>query len=442
MPKRNKGYFDTLLHSIRSFFIWIWEKPLELMKIRWTQNTGKKILSIILAFLFWLFVIDQVDPEITKVIENVPVQLINIQELDQNNLKIMNQYDYFVNVEVIGRRNSVLGMSASGISLWADMRTVRAGNNSIYINRTINAEDVSIKSVFPNDLSINTERIVSIPKPIKIEITDQFADTFYQERLETSPSDIKVTGPESFVASVAYLGASIGVGNLEADLSREVVVTPYDEDGNLVTGVNLESSYANVFLKLGQLKEVPIEVDVTGEPSEGYEIVSIRTIPETISVSGHVDTIKSLVEVNADSVILSGDETETLIIEKDLVFPNDILPQSHIGPIQVEVIIEEIQTKEFTFDTKEMPVIVGLNFDYSYEILEADAPIIVRVEDIKSIIESLEKDDLQLDLNLSNVDKVGIYRLKINLTSQKQIKKYVIEPANIEVEITEKESKD
>ena len=342
MPKRNSGLLASLWESALKLFKWILSLPKRLLHVKWSQNTGKKMLSIVLALLFWLFVMDQEDPEINRVFENVPVQLINLQELDQNNLKIMNQYDYFVNVEVTGRRNTVLNMNANSISLWADMRTVRAGSNNVYINRSINTEAVSIKSVLPNEVSINVERIVSIPKPVRITITDRFSESYFQEKLSVSPSEVKVSGPESQVAAVSYLGASLAVGTLESDLSREVTILPYDENGEVVSGVVTELSYADVYLSLGRLKDVGINVDVQGNPMEGYEIVSIRTIPEVIAVSGQVDAVAGVEMLVAEAVTLSGDEDSSVIVEKDLIMPDGVTAQSHLGPIQVEIIIEQI----------------------------------------------------------------------------------------------------
>lgn len=441
MPKRNNGLLASLWESALKLFKWILSLPKRLLHVKWSQNTGKKMLSVVLALLFWLFVMDQEDPEINRVFENVPVQLINLQELDQNNLKIMNQYDYFVNVEVTGRRNTVLNMNENSISLWADMRTVRAGSNNVYINRSINTEAVSIKSVLPNEVSINVERIVSIPKPVKITITDRFSESYFQEKLSVSPSEIKVSGPESQVAAVSYLGASLAVGTLESDLSREVTILPYDENGEVVSGVVTELSYADIYLSLGRLKNVGINVDVQGNPMEGYEIVSIRTIPESIAVSGQVDAVAGVETLVAEAVTLSGDEDSTVIVEKDLIMPDGVTAQSHLGPIQVEIIIEQIQSKEFTFDIIDLPI-VNLDDAFTYEILDLETPITVKVSDIESLIEPLVKDDLRLDLNLSNVDRPGIYRLKINVTSDETYKEVEINPLNIEVNVTEKNAEE
>ncbi len=293
----------------------------------------------------------------------------------------------------------------------------------------------------PNEVSINVERIVSIPKPVRITITDRFSESYFQEKLSVSPSEVKVSGPESQVAAVSYLGASLAVGTLESDLSREVTILPYDENGEVVSGVVTELSYADVYLSLGRLKDVGINVDVQGNPMEGYEIVSIRTIPEVIAVSGQVDAVAGVEMLVAEAVTLSGDEDSSVIVEKDLIMPDGVTAQSHLGPIQVEIIIEQIQSKEFTFNITDLPI-VNLDDAFTYEILDLETPITVKVSDIESLIEPLVKDDLRLDLNLSNVDRPGIYRLKINVTSDETYKEVEINPLNIEVNVTEKNAEE
>lgn len=133
---QSEFHLDELLKKV---FKWFVSLPKSIFDAKLSHNTGTKLLSLLMAILFWFFVMDQVDPEISRVIESVPVQLINTQELDQSNLKIMNQTDYFVNVEVTGRRNNVLSLNAKSIYLWADMRSVRNGINNVFINSSINS---------------------------------------------------------------------------------------------------------------------------------------------------------------------------------------------------------------------------------------------------------------------------------------------------------------
>ncbi|OJV61764.1 MAG: hypothetical protein BGO41_15895 [Clostridiales bacterium 38-18] len=438
MPQKNKTPF--FFNSTKNMFVkainWIVKLPKAIFDIKLSHNTGTKILSLAMAILFWIFVMDQVDPEITRIIENVPVQLTNTQELDQNNLKIMNQTDYFVNVEVTGRRNNVLSLNAKNISLWADLRSVRSGINNVYINSTINSESVSIKAVVPNEIVLTVDRVVSLPKPVQIIISDQYQDTLYQKNLEVTPLEIKVTGPESLVNSVSYLGGTISVGTLDNDYQREVSLVPYSFDGEVVNGVTLESSYANISLTIGKNKSISIEPLVTGVPAEGYKVVGITVNPQNVTVQGDVTNIDDITTLMTKEIQLNGDETATLIVEKELNLPEGITVSTGIPTVQVEIQIEEVQTKEFTFAINELPI-VNLNQGFITDLNSNDGVITVKVTDIESVIAGLSKNDLHLDLNFSNVTEAGNYRLIVNYSSVNNLENITIDPEYVDVNVSE-----
>ena len=351
-------------------------------------------------------------------------------------MKVMNQTDFFVNVEVTGRRNNVLGLNSKNIYLWADMRSVRSGINNVFINSTINSESVSIKAVLPTEIVLTVERVVSLPKPVKIILSDDFQESLFQESLEVNPVEIKVTGPESLVNSVSYLGGTISVNAITSDHEREVSIVPYSFDGEVVNGVSLERSYAKLNLSIGKTKLVPIVPDVKGEALSGFKIVSVKTIPEIISLSGEIGIIDKLENIFTDVIQLNGDEASSFIVEKELILPEGVKMVGQDGPIQVEFVIEQIQTKEFLFDIGEIPKV---NLDDKFTIdLSANPQIVsVKVMDIESIIVDLTKNDILLDVNFSNVIAAGIYRLQINASEGDKFGQIEINPLYIDVNVIE-----
>lgn len=421
---------DGILKGIR----WIKNLPRAFFTINLSHNTGLKLFSLILALLFWVYVMDQVDPEITRVFENVPIQLINLQELDQNNLKIMNQHDYFVNVEVVGRRNNVINLNSKSIYLWTDMRGVKKGTNTLSINKTINSEAVTIKTIIPNNIVLQVDQIVSLPKPVRVSVTGDYTSDIYQEGITVSPDEIKVTGPESIVNTVAYLGGSINVSNLTANLAKDISLIPYDYDGEIVNGVTLDNNYTNVTLVLGKTKNVELHAVVEGDPKEGYKVVSYKTIPAFISIKGDVDAVNAVEYITPEKITLKGTEESTFIIEKDLVLPEGVTTDSVEGPVQVEVEVEQLQTKEFTFAAKDLPI-VNLSEEYTTDLAQNDQLINVKIREIESIVKALSKTDIHLALNFSNVDKPGVYRLKVTLSDQDRFNEINIDPGYVEVNV-------
>lgn len=430
MPNKPlKSLSTSLVNGIK----WIRNLPRAFFTVNLSHNTGIKLFSLVLAVLFWVYVMDQVDPEITKVFENVPIQLINLQELDQNNLKIMNQHDYFVNVEVVGRRNNVLNLNSKSIYLWADMRGVKKGTNTLSINKTINSEAVMINTILPSDIVLQVDQIVSLPKPVKVAFNGDFTTAIYQEALTINPDEIKVTGPESIVNTVSYLGGTVNIENLTSDLTKDISLVPYNYDGEIVNGVTLDNNYSNIALKLGKTKTVDLKAIVEGMPREGYEVVSYKTIPSSINIQGDVEKINNVEVINPEKIVLKGDEDTTFIIEKDLNLPEGV-GTTTTGPVQVEVEIEALQTKEFTFAAKDLPI-VNLQENFTTDLADSEQMITVKIKEIESIIKSLAKSDIHLYLNFSNVDKQGAYKLKVIVSDQDSFKEIMIDPIYIDVNV-------
>ena len=425
--------------SIKKIIASIKNLPKAFFSINLSHNSGTKFFSLMLAILFWVFVMDQVDPEISKVFESVPVQLINLQELDQNNLMIMDQHDFFVNVEVTGRRNNVLNLNASSIYLWADVRNAKKGSNILQINKTINSEAVSIQTLIPNEIVLSVDQIVSIPKPVKVTMSGDFQDNLYQSDLSVSPEEVKVTGPETLVNQVAYLGATINVSNISADTSKDVSLVPYDNDDQMVNGVTLENSYSNISLNIGQMKTLEIMPKIIGTPAEGYEIVSVSVLPETVTISGSEALIRDLNSIEAEAINLKGDEKATMIVEKSLLLPNGVTSDISDENVQIEVQIEPIITKEFSFNIKDIPI-VNLSDSLKTDIANKDGAISIKVKDVESIINEITRNDLHLSINFGIVDKAGLYRLKINVANEESFNEISIDPVYIEVNVTENTS--
>ena len=52
------------------------------------ENTKIKLISLLSAIVLWLYVMAIVDPQETKLFENIPVTITNLDELDSNDFVI------------------------------------------------------------------------------------------------------------------------------------------------------------------------------------------------------------------------------------------------------------------------------------------------------------------------------------------------------------------
>jgi len=402
--------------------------------INLSHNTGQKFFSLIIAIFFWLFVMDQVNPEITRVIENVPVNITNVQELNQQNYVIMNPKDYFSDVEITGRRNNIINVNSDEISLWVDLSDVVKGDNKLIINNSNISDEVSISGITPEKVEINIDEIVSIAKPVSVELTGEFATNYYQYSMILKPNEVKVSGPESIVNTVNYIGGSIDVSEVTADLTKDITLTAYDINDEIVNNVNLDINYVNVSLEVGQAKLVNLESTIEGEQNENFRITDVYLTPDSITIKGPTNLINSIDQISVEPVVLLGNEIETFSVEKKVVVPSGVEIQNSSDVIQIELVVEPIVSKDFNIETKDI-VFENLNDRFTSTISPEQAEIIVTVIGIQSEIDKINEEDILLYLNYETVTKEGLYKLKVLNKTNFEVDEFIISPEYIECEI-------
>ena len=111
-------------------------------KSKFSRNTAPKILSLIFAIVFWIFVMDQVNPEMMRELEDIPVQLIGVEELKSNNFEIMGERDFLVNVTFKGRRNEVIKITKADIDITANIGQLKSGDQTVLLGKNVSVAEI------------------------------------------------------------------------------------------------------------------------------------------------------------------------------------------------------------------------------------------------------------------------------------------------------------
>ena len=71
------------------------------------NNSKIKIISLLSAMVLWMYVMAIVDPEETKLFENIPVTITNKNELNERDLVIYPEQDLTTNIYVTGKLSNL-----------------------------------------------------------------------------------------------------------------------------------------------------------------------------------------------------------------------------------------------------------------------------------------------------------------------------------------------
>lgn len=404
-------------------------------KSRLSKNTAPKVLSLLCAAILWFYVMNQVNPEVIREIQNVHVKLVGTEEMSNNNLEIMGEVDYFVDVKIKGRRKEAYSLTTENIELIADLRGYDKGMNNVPLRKSINAENITIVELSKPDIKIFLDKIVEITKEVRIDIIGEVPSGYIPGDLVLQPETIIVIGPESVVNNVSGLVGVLDIGDGTSSVTKEIPISPQNNDGEIVMGVTLKSDYVKSDYSISKRKSVPIAKNITGNVANGYKLITSTVTPNNVVIDGEKALINAVSTMRTNPVSIERLK-EDFRIEVQLIPENGVRTPFFSGSTVIEGVIEEIISKEFTIDIKDIPTI-SLNTDFETDISKSAESVVVRINDATSILGEVIKSDIDLFINAGNL-KIGENEVELKINVNGTYESVQVIPNKIIINVTNK----
>ncbi len=390
-----------------------------LKKSRLTHNTGLKIVSLCFALIFWVYVMDQVNPLMTQTREHIKVELLNQGQLIQNGLILMDQDDYFVDVKIEGRRNDLFEVNSDSIVITADLEGYGKGKSSIPIQAQSTSPDCTIVDLSQKDIKVFLDKLVEIEKSVKLDIKGNPQTGYVKGQLSINPQEILVKGPESYVNSVASLAGVLNLDGFDAGVSKEIPIKPVDNDGNIVKGVELGENYINAHIDIWKGRKVSINPALKGDVKKGYSIVEVKVIPQVMDIQGEKEIIEKINRINTKIIDVSG-LTQSTDVRVGLEIPKRVKSQS-VETALVKIKVEPLETK-----IVEVPVqsISFINIPENLDIIDGGmkGEVSIVVEDVESVLDKLTEKDFTLVIDMKDAHAGTNKKIPVTIDSKYDLK--------------------
>ncbi|MBN2793833.1 MAG: hypothetical protein JXR88_00400 [Clostridia bacterium] len=401
---------------------------------KFSRNTMPKLLSILFAVVFWIFVMDQVNPEITKQIDNVQVVLIGVTELEANGYEIMGERDFEVDVVIKGRRNEVLNISKSDIEITADLGDLKNGMQTVRLEKKLEAEEVAIQELSKDTVPIDIDAIIRKPIDVEINTIGHVPSEYIAEDMTLSLQQIFISGPETYVNLVDHMEGELNISNSTTQISKDLAVVPVDSSGEIVTGIEVETNYVTVSIPISKVAEIEIQPQYTGFVQDGYQLMTVIVNPEAINVRGKRDDINSLKYIETTPIDLNN-ASETFEVKTSIEVPESITINQYFDEVSLTFVIEEIITKEFNFDYSDI-TFINMADPLRTNINTLEGQVLIRVTAVESIIDNLSKNDIGLYIDADNFE-VGEVEALIQLNKSNDFNEIEILPETITLEVVD-----
>ena len=387
------------------------------------NNSKIKIISLLSAMVLWMYVMAIVDPEETKLFENIPVTITNKNELNERDLVIYPEQDLTTNIYVTGKLSNLKKVTKDDINVYGQINNPLEGNNEIYLKVSTSQR---VNYDFKNPVMIVTlEKIISEDKSIKVDITGSGKNNVDNIILQDNIDKVSVSGPRSLVNKVKRVVGTVKVNGEINDFSQSIKLEPVDAKGKVVEGIELEKDSVNVNITLLTQKTVPITLKLSDNGESG---VNYTMSQNTVTIKGKKDIVDSINDIETQPVKLSEILPGT---SKDIYLqvPSGITIETKY--ITIKKNSEENAVAEYTYTAENIEIRNNTeNIDKSK--IKFPNSINVSIEYLQSI-GSINKDDIKLYIDLNEVS-LEDNTCKIKYESIYEIKKITIDPDTVTIE--------
>ena len=387
------------------------------------NNSKIKIISLLSAMVLWMYVMAIVDPEETKLFENIPVTITNKNELNERDLVIYPEQDLTTNIYVTGKLSNLKKVTKDDINVYGQINNPLEGNNEIYLKVSTSQR---VNYDFKNPVMIVTlEKIISEDKSIKVDITGSGKNNVDNIMLQDNIDKVSVSGPRSLVNKVKRVVGTVKVNGELNDFSQSIKLEPVDANGKVVEGIELEKDSVNVNITLLTQKTVPITLKLSDNSESG---VNYTMSQNTVTIKGKKDIVDSINDIETQPVKLSEILPGT---SKDIYLqvPSGITIETKY--ITIKKNSEENAVAEYTYTAENIEVRNNTeNIDKSK--IKFPNSINVSIEYLQSI-GSINKDDIKLYIDLNEVS-LEDNTCKIKYESIYEIEKIKIDPDTVTIE--------
>ena len=316
------------------------------------------LLSLVIAFGIWLFVVSVVSPESETIIQGIPVILDGENILADRDLIIVSDKNFTVDLKLFGNRVDLKKLSASNITLLADLSQITTPGEhniryAIVYPAIIKDGNVDALERNPQHITLTIAERGWKDVPVKVKYTGSVSTNYVADRQnpQFDHAMITVSGPVEELEKVDHASISVDLnGKVETIVGsfRPTLCTANGTPLNDTSKLTMNVNEVRATIKIHKIKKVPLVLEVI--PGGGLTENDVKLTPtlESIVVSGSDSVLENL-----DKLVVGQIHLAELMESTDLSFaitmPAGISNVTGVTELGVNVeLLKQLDTYEFT----------------------------------------------------------------------------------------------
>lgn len=206
------------------------------------------LLSLLISFGLWLYVVTVISPQSETTIYNVAVEVVGADQLDAKDLVLTSETkDLTVDLKLRGNRSDLSKLSSSNITIIADLSHIaKAGEHQIEYTISFQSGTAEVIEQTPQYIAVQVQEQATKTVPVKVNCVGSVKDGYEadKESVTMNHTAVTVKGPKEMVDQIAYAGITVDLSGKMTSFVDDYALTLYGN--NYLPLVNVQYVTTNL----------------------------------------------------------------------------------------------------------------------------------------------------------------------------------------------------
>ena len=377
------------------------------------------LLSAVVAFGLWVYVVTVISPEYETTISDIPVKIVgeDLLEYKKIPLVLMTEDVPKVDLKLYGNRSDLNKLTNENITIRVDVSNVaepgeQSLNFTISYPGHINENEIQVQSRNPGRINLVFEKLVRKDVPVEVIYSGTQAEGYIIDKTEATldHEKISISGPESVVNQIAKATIKVDLEGRTESFSESYRYTLCDENGKAVDASRIVTNAAEVkhTLIIRKVKEIALRVNLIESGGATADTVEVLIDPQTIRIAGSEAALEGLEELVLGSIDLSKISGMTRY-DMEIVLPTGVTNITGVTKAGVIVRVKERQTKTFEITSSQIQLI---NVPEKMKATLVSQNLTITIRGTQEQLNQMTAEDILVQVDLSGESKKGMVTLK------------------------------
>lgn len=367
------------------------------------------VISVVAAFLIWMYITSTQEEEITLEFNNVQVVFSGAETMQESKGFVVTDVNTeSVTVWITGTRQNIGKLESSDLKAVIDLSQVtKTGNNlfryDIEYPDSVDASSVKVENSYPENILFSVTKLSTKTVPVQGAFLGKTAEGYVAEALEFEPETITLSGPESELNNIESVWVTISGEEVASSKTADVNFTYMDANENQLDYEDITHDYdtVTVTLPISLKKDVSLSVSLI-EGAGATESNTIITVePSTLTISGDPAIVEGINKILVATIDLT-DFSNTLEETYPIVLDNEVQNVTGTTEAKVTVEIVGLKTKKLSIENLSC---INVPEGFTAEILTESLEVTIRAAE--NILSEITSDNLRAVADLTDTASTG-----------------------------------